>query len=178
MATSVVCFLSSRHEGPVWQLSWSHPTFGSLLASCSYDRKVLIWKETTSTGLPPQSNTPGGGTLYTIIYEYERHTSSGNERSLVVRSDRQSVANAYPHVFLVNTVAWAPYEYGLMLACGSSDGAITIISSTGEHFSLGERSLSHALLGDGRWTTKKIPDCHPVCHRSRREKRLHTVPFL
>ncbi|CAF4692735.1 unnamed protein product, partial [Rotaria magnacalcarata] len=26
------------HEGPVWQLSWSHPTFGSLLASCSYDR--------------------------------------------------------------------------------------------------------------------------------------------
>ncbi|VDP14433.1 unnamed protein product, partial [Soboliphyme baturini] len=33
------------HEGPVWQLSWSHPKFGSLLASCSYDRKVIIWKE-------------------------------------------------------------------------------------------------------------------------------------
>jgi hypothetical protein len=34
---------------------------------------------------------------------------------------------------LVNTVAWAPYEYGLMLACGSSDGAISIISSTGKN---------------------------------------------
>jgi protein transport protein SEC13 len=33
-----------------------------------------------------------------------------------------------------------------MLACGSSDGSISIITST----------------GDGRWTTKKIPDCHPV----------------
>lgn len=107
------------HEGPVWQLSWSHPTFGSLLASCSYDRKVLIWKETTSTNLPSQGN-PTGGTQYSIIYEYDRHTSS------------------------VNTVAWAPYEYGLMLACGSSDGSITIISAT----------------GDGRWTTKKISDCH------------------
>lgn len=32
---------------------------------------------------------------------------------------------------LVNTVAWAPYEYGLMLACGSSDGSISILSSTG-----------------------------------------------
>lgn len=34
---------------------------------------------------------------------------------------------------LVNTVAWAPYEYGLMLACGSSDGSISVISSTGKH---------------------------------------------
>eukprot|EP00271_Cylindrocystis_brebissonii_P021738 TRINITY_DN7944_c0_g1_i1.p1 TRINITY_DN7944_c0_g1~~TRINITY_DN7944_c0_g1_i1.p1 ORF type:complete len:305 (-),score=24.09 TRINITY_DN7944_c0_g1_i1:1205-2119(-) len=33
------------HEGPVWQVSWAHPRFGSLLASCSYDRKVIVWKE-------------------------------------------------------------------------------------------------------------------------------------
>lgn len=23
------------HDGPVWQLDWSHPEFGNLLASCS-----------------------------------------------------------------------------------------------------------------------------------------------
>ncbi|KAJ1612539.1 hypothetical protein OJ252_1225 [Cryptosporidium canis] len=33
------------HEGPVWQVCWAHPTFGSVLASCSYDKKVLVWKE-------------------------------------------------------------------------------------------------------------------------------------
>lgn len=33
------------HEGPVWQISWSHPKFGNLLASCSFDNKVMIWKE-------------------------------------------------------------------------------------------------------------------------------------
>ena len=29
----------------MWQLSWSHPKFGSLLASCGFDHKIIIWKE-------------------------------------------------------------------------------------------------------------------------------------
>jgi protein transport protein SEC13 len=33
------------HEGPVWQVAWAHPKFGSLLASCSFDHRVIIWKE-------------------------------------------------------------------------------------------------------------------------------------
>ncbi|GBG67650.1 hypothetical protein CBR_g778 [Chara braunii] len=35
------------HEGPIWEVAWAHPKFGNLLASCSYDRRVIIWKETT-----------------------------------------------------------------------------------------------------------------------------------
>jgi len=34
------------HEGPVWQLSWAHPKFGTILASCSFDGGVLIHRET------------------------------------------------------------------------------------------------------------------------------------
>jgi len=33
------------HEGPVWQLSWMHPMYGNALASCSYDKKVILWRE-------------------------------------------------------------------------------------------------------------------------------------
>lgn len=33
------------HEGPVWQVAWAHPKFGTILASCSYDRRIIIWKE-------------------------------------------------------------------------------------------------------------------------------------
>jgi WD40 repeat protein len=33
------------HEGPVWQVCWGHPKFGSVLASCSFDHRVIIWKE-------------------------------------------------------------------------------------------------------------------------------------
>jgi hypothetical protein len=31
----------------------------------------------------------------------------------------------------VNSIAWAPHEYGLMLACGSSDGTISILTYKG-----------------------------------------------
>lgn len=37
------------HDGPVWQVTWAHPKFGSLLASCSLDHKVIVWKETQDT---------------------------------------------------------------------------------------------------------------------------------
>lgn len=35
----------SGHEGPVWQISWAHPKFGVLLASCSYDGSVIVHRE-------------------------------------------------------------------------------------------------------------------------------------
>jgi len=33
------------HEGPVWQVSWAHPKFGVILASCSFDGSVFIHRE-------------------------------------------------------------------------------------------------------------------------------------
>ncbi|CAA22129.1 Protein transport protein sec13 [Schizosaccharomyces pombe] len=34
------------HSGPVWQLGWAHPKFGTILASASYDGHVIVWRET------------------------------------------------------------------------------------------------------------------------------------
>lgn len=51
------------HQGPVWQISWAHPKFGNLLASCSYDRRVIIWKEAGE---------------WVKFYEYSNHDSSVN----------------------------------------------------------------------------------------------------
>ena len=56
--------LIDRHEGPVWQVAWAHPMFGNILASCSYDRKVLIWKETNGA--------------WEKLYEHSSHDSSGS----------------------------------------------------------------------------------------------------
>ncbi|RYG43199.1 hypothetical protein EON68_00760 [archaeon] len=53
-----------RHEGPVWQVAWSHPRFGPLLASCGYDRRVAIHREMT----------PGA---WARIFTFEGHASSG-----------------------------------------------------------------------------------------------------
>jgi len=54
----------NRHDGPVWQLAWAHPMYGSILATCGYDRKVIMWKEIDD--------------LWQKIYEYANHDSSGN----------------------------------------------------------------------------------------------------
>lgn len=56
------------HEGPIWQVAWAHPKFGIVLASCSYDRRVCVWKEFQAG-------------QWTKIYEYMGHQSSVNSIS-------------------------------------------------------------------------------------------------
>jgi protein transport protein SEC13 len=41
------------HEGPVFMVAWAHPRFGNVIASCSYDRRVIIWKESTPNQWKP-----------------------------------------------------------------------------------------------------------------------------
>lgn len=50
------------------------------------------------------------------------------------------------HTSSINSVCWAPYELGLLLACGSSDGTISVL----EH------------KADGSWEATKLPGNHPV----------------
>jgi len=33
------------HTGPIWQIAWAHPSFGDVLASCSYDGDVILYKK-------------------------------------------------------------------------------------------------------------------------------------
>ena len=33
------------HNDCIWRLSWAHPEFGQLLASCSEDGSVHVWEE-------------------------------------------------------------------------------------------------------------------------------------
>ncbi|KAJ8517876.1 hypothetical protein ONZ45_g4977 [Pleurotus djamor] len=58
------------HSGPVWQVAWAHPKFGHILASCSYDGKVLIWKEQPGHGPSPGS--------WAKINEHTLHSASVN----------------------------------------------------------------------------------------------------
>ena len=61
--------LVCRHTGPVWQVAWAHPKYGHILASCSYDGKVLIWKEQQH-----QQGVTGG---WSKIKEHLLHSASG-----------------------------------------------------------------------------------------------------
>merc|ERR1711920_652602 len=37
--------LQNQECGPIWSIAWSHPKFGSVLASCSFDGSILIHRE-------------------------------------------------------------------------------------------------------------------------------------
>jgi len=107
------------HTGPVWQVAWAHPKYGSILASCSYDGKVLIWKE----------QGPGAGG-WTKIKEHTLHSASVNSVSwaphelgailacassdgrisvLTFKNDGQWGADIFNgHAIGCNAVSWAP----------------------------------------------------------------------
>lgn len=102
-----------RHTGPVWQVSWAHPKFGQILASCSYDGKVIIWKE--------QQPASAG---WAKIKEHSLHTASGTSRPHPLLSSTNSLDS-------VNSVSWAPHELGAILACASSDGKISVLTFKG-----------------------------------------------
>uniref|UniRef100_A0A069DS12 Protein SEC13 homolog n=1 Tax=Panstrongylus megistus TaxID=65343 RepID=A0A069DS12_9HEMI len=96
------------HFGPVWEISWAHPKFGNIIASCSYDKRVIVWKENRE---------------WTKMYEYKNHEGS------------------------VNCVSFGPPECGLAFACGSADGALSIVTFRTEH---------------NIWETRKIIGAHKL----------------
>ncbi|KAI0034827.1 protein transporter SEC13 [Vararia minispora EC-137] len=105
------------HTGPVWQVAWAHPKYGNILASCSYDGKVIIWKE----------QQPGG---WQKIKEHSLHAASVNSISwaphelgamlacassdgkisvLTFKNDGQWGADIFEaHAIGCNAVSWAP----------------------------------------------------------------------
>ena len=66
----------------------------------------------------------------------------------------------------VNSIQWAPHEWGLLLACGSSDESISFISTSGNiHYTTD--ICTHTLdvlnhTGDGTWKYSKIDKAHTV----------------
>jgi protein transport protein SEC13 len=44
-ADSAPIALLVGHSSPVWMVAWAPPEFGTALASCGYDGKVIVWKE-------------------------------------------------------------------------------------------------------------------------------------
>jgi len=102
-------------------VDWAHPKYGNLLASCSYDGKVMVWKEELNQWMP--------------LYTHSLHTAS------------------------VNAVAWAPHELGLLLACGSSDGKVSILQwKEGEQWTVQAEWMAHQIgCNTLSWAPSVIP---------------------
>jgi len=106
------------HEGAVWCISWAHPKYGTILASSSYDGRILIYREQNAS--------------WQRIYEFTLHTASVNLVAwsppeagchLAAASSDGTVSvltfenNTFSHVNFVahgqlgaNSVSWAPSQ--------------------------------------------------------------------
>ncbi|BGP36687.1 GTPase-activating protein S13 [Rhodotorula kratochvilovae] len=123
------------HDGPVHALAWAHPSFGSILASCSFDGKVLIWKET---------DAPHKG--WGKVKEHTLHTASvnaiawaphelgpilacassdGKVSVLTFKNDGTWEASLFPaHALGVTSISWAPaVGIGALTHAGAGAGA-------------------------------------------------------
>ncbi|KAG8533296.1 uncharacterized protein KY384_002079 [Bacidia gigantensis] len=120
------------HEGAVWCVSWAHPKYGTILASSSYDGKVLIWRES-----PPQG--------WQRVADFSLHTASVNIVSwsphesgclLACASSDGKVSvlefqeGNWSHMLLeahgagVNAVSWAPAMVPGQLVSAKPDLAV------------------------------------------------------
>ena len=52
-----------EHAGPAYSVAWAHPRFGSMLASCGADGRVLVWREEEVN-------------KWSVVYSYEDETSA------------------------------------------------------------------------------------------------------
>lgn len=116
----------------MWEVSWAHPKFGAILASCSFDGSVLIHREQRQ---------------WTILHAATRlHESSVNsvkfhpellQAAAASADGRISVLSHQPnHTWAVdyiddcttgvNAVAWSPSEDNLRLVSGGCDHQIRI----------------------------------------------------
>ncbi|XP_064394460.1 nucleoporin SEH1-like [Halichondria panicea] len=106
------------HSGSVWKVSWAHPEFGQVLATCSFDRTVAIWEEQVTEKKSPLA------------------TSSDThwvKRASLVDSRTE-----------VNDVKFAPRNLGLQLATCSTDGQLRIYEAP-DVMNLSQWSLMFAL---------------------------------
>lgn len=92
------------HDDIVNKVKWAHPDFGSILATSSYDKTVIIWEEPKVNSLFQQQDSPD------LI----------ENKPWIVRaklSDSKEV---------IEDIKFAPKYKGLLLATASSDGFFRI----------------------------------------------------
>lgn len=132
------------HEGPVWQVSWAHPKYGSLLASCSFDHRVIVWKEgqdnqwTQVYISPPSLHTASLNSIAWAPYELGLllacGSSDGTVSVLEYQQDGSWAATKLPgtHAVGVTAVSWSPaVPAGALVSAKAPGGLVKRLVTAG-----------------------------------------------
>lgn len=108
------------HKGSVTHLSWAHPEFGSLLATCGSDHDAKIWEEHS-----PTSGGGGGGGPNNMTGT-SNHNMTGDASNNSTLSRWIYATSLTEARRAVNCIQFAPRQFGLKIATGSADGCVRI----------------------------------------------------
>ncbi|KAJ7590435.1 WD40-repeat-containing domain protein [Mycena floridula] len=127
------------HTGPVWQVTWAHPKFGHILASCSYDGKVLIWREQAGQWTKVKEHTLHTASVNSVSWAPHEigatlacASSDGKLSVLTFKNDGQWGADIFNgHAIGCNAVSWAPAVQPGSLITSAGGGSVTRFASAG-----------------------------------------------
>lgn len=105
-----------RHQGPCWQLSWAHPKFESVIATCGYDRNIRIWKETKINQWECVYSFEADSSVNTLQWcpwEYGLHLAAGSADGRVhllsrVEGDQWQQRAMNAHDGAITGLSWGP----------------------------------------------------------------------
>jgi len=103
------------HDGPVWEVEWSNPKLGSFLASCSYDRRVIIWREDKNEWIKFYEYVGHELSVNSIAWAPHEYglmlacgSSDGYISILAWKENEWQKVKFKAHEAGVNAVSWAP----------------------------------------------------------------------
>jgi len=107
------------HEGPVWEVAWAHPKFGVLLASASYDRQVMIYREVEGVWSTVHIHKSHESSVNSISWAPYEHglmlacASSDGKVSVISHQDDNTwkVSTIDACATGCNAVSWAPFSH-------------------------------------------------------------------
>lgn len=172
------------HVGPVWEVSWAHPKFGVVLASCSFDGSVLIHRESTPHNWIPILDQKQLHESSVNSCEFAPHhhglicaaASSDGRVSILTHQQDDSWAIQYisDNTLGVNSVSWCPDDgQTKKIVTGGCDNQIRFYTQTNaaenttweqlQEDYVDTSKLSHSdWVRDVSWAPSIIPNHHVV----------------
>jgi len=149
---------NNSHEGPVWQVTWAHPQFGNIIASCSYDHKVIIWKETNQwSKIHEYSHQGSVNSIAWAPHECGLSLAAGSSDGsiTVITFDETEgtwkpshIPKAKAHDIGCNCVSWGPAAPISALLADAASGSAAVASGAAPVSGAGA-TLKHLVSGGG-----------------------------
>lgn len=153
MTTKLLNKIETGHEDMIHDAQVDY--YGLRLATCSSDQSVKVFNIKDDNHYLVATLKGHLGPVWQLTWSHPKYgnllaSCSYDKKVIIWKEVGNDWINHYEyinHASSVNSIEWAPESFGLILACGSSDGSISFLISNRE---------------TGNWTSKKIQNAHAI----------------